>query len=299
MKVSSVFAAIYAGFSAPLLLFGCSQLCSAFVPSSGGANVCRRRHTQQRILTLRLAKETKGVYVRPSAAIERGSGFFIPGLEGPRVRLLFGLTVLVLTTVNHVLRDTVTSSSFTEILAVGYSILLLLQAAIEFGKEDKGYVVSLDRPDSFVFDESTQDSILIQRWATDAIAPEWKEKVQWSAASYLALTPAMTIMLLDNEKVLYSLGPTDETIDADPNAMTGCRAALNTLSNAKSSRVSLPATHPAVMALAPQACQGRCVVLESVNDDLCWMMASDQLIQAFTNQDLRWLGQLARYIKQK
>ena len=25
---------------------------------------------------------TKGVYVRPSAAIERGSGFFIPGLEG-------------------------------------------------------------------------------------------------------------------------------------------------------------------------------------------------------------------------
>lgn len=294
MKVSA------AGCFFFILLFGFSELCSAFGPSSRVPYVGIHHHIrkQRRIQTLCLAKETKGVYVRPSAAIERGSGFFIPGLEGPRVRLLFGLTVLVLTTVNHVLGDTASSFSFTEVLAVGYSILLLLQAAIEFGKEDKGYVVSLDRPDSFVTDETTRDSVFVQRWATDTIVPDWKEKVQWSAASYLALTPAMTIMLLDNDKVLYSLGPNDDTIDADHNVVDGCRAALETLSNAKSSRVSLPATHPAVITLAPKVCQGRCVVLQSVNDDLCWMMTSDQLIQAFTNQDLRWLGQLARYIKQ-
>ena len=39
-------------------------------------------------------KKSSGVYARPSAAIERGSGFFIPGLEGSRVRLLFGILAL-------------------------------------------------------------------------------------------------------------------------------------------------------------------------------------------------------------
>jgi len=37
-----------------------------------------------------------------------------------------------------------TTGSFTESLAVRYAILLLLQAAIEFGKEEKGFVVSLN-----------------------------------------------------------------------------------------------------------------------------------------------------------
>ena len=50
-------------------------------------------------------KKTTGVYARPSAAIERGSGFFIPGLEGSRVRLLFGILALVLTYVNNSLGD--------------------------------------------------------------------------------------------------------------------------------------------------------------------------------------------------
>ena len=29
-----------------------------------------------------IGKQAKGFYIRPSAAIERGGGFFVPGLEG-------------------------------------------------------------------------------------------------------------------------------------------------------------------------------------------------------------------------
>lgn len=272
--------------------------CSAFAPILGASLT---NHQQRPTQTQLFAKDNKGVYVRPSAAIERGSGFFFPGLEGPRVRLLFGVTLLVLTTVNHVLGDA--TSSLTETLAVGYSLFLLLQGVIEFGKEEMGYVVSLDRPEVTAEQtgdataEQTMDASLIQRWATDAVSPGWKEKVQWSAASYLSLTPATHIMLLENDKVLYSLGRAGGDIDPDKEII-GSRAALETLSKAKSGRVSLPATHPAVTALAPQDCQGRCVVLQSINEEQCWIMASDQLLQAFTNQDLRWLGQLASYVKQ-
>lgn len=253
-------------------------------------------HHGRRPTTELYGKENKGVYARPSAAIERGSGFFIPGLEGPRVRLLFGLTVLVFTAVNHVLGD-VTSYSLTEALAVGYSMLLLLQAAIEFGKEESGNVLNLDRSGASVSDQnpSSSDVSLLQQWASGDVSPGWKEKVQWAAASYIALTPTNTILLLDKDHVIYRLGSKDDDRDKVQES-NGCAAAIETLSNAKSGRVSLPTTHPAVELLASQESRGRCVILQSINETQCWMVTSEQLIQAFTNQDLRWLGQLARYV---
>ena len=34
-----------------------------------------------------IGKQAKGFYIRPSAAIERGGGFFVPGLEGTKLRV--------------------------------------------------------------------------------------------------------------------------------------------------------------------------------------------------------------------
>eukprot|EP00545_Synedropsis_sp_CCMP1620_P014123 CAMPEP_0119005476 /NCGR_PEP_ID=MMETSP1176-20130426/1745_1 /TAXON_ID=265551 /ORGANISM="Synedropsis recta cf, Strain CCMP1620" /LENGTH=327 /DNA_ID=CAMNT_0006957289 /DNA_START=122 /DNA_END=1105 /DNA_ORIENTATION=- len=252
----------------------------------------------------------KGVYARPSAAIERGSGFFIPGLEGPRVRLLFGITILILTAINHFIGhvDVVASSksSFSETLAVGYAVLLLLQAAIEFGKEDLGYVVSTDNDsDRTTVVASASTEGLVQQWAeTTEASSEWKERVQWSAASYASLTPATQMLFLKKDAgVLYSLGKDDDDTTKDTmsdanaaSSMDGCRAALETLSQAKSGRVSLPTTHPAATALV--SANARCVVLQTIDDNHCWMMTSDtQLLQAFTKQDLKWLGQLASYVR--
>ena len=102
--------------------------------------------------------------MRPSAAIERGSGFFIPGLEGPKVRLLFGIVVLLLTAVNRALTiilPTDGAMTVTETLAIGYAMLLLLQAAIEFGKEERGFVVSLINPSD---DDNDRADVWTQQW---------------------------------------------------------------------------------------------------------------------------------------
>jgi hypothetical protein len=71
-------------------------------------------------------------------AIKGGSGFFVPGLEGPRVRLVFGSVLVFVTALNHVL---VLSSvgydfSFQELLAISYSLLILFQSAIKYVKEE-------------------------------------------------------------------------------------------------------------------------------------------------------------------
>lgn len=96
-----------------------------------------------------------GVYVRPSGAIERGSGFFVPGLEGPKVRVVIGMVLLVGTLVEHsttgglagggistgmtasttTTTATVAAWSLSDGIAILYSGVLLFQAAIEYTKE--------------------------------------------------------------------------------------------------------------------------------------------------------------------
>jgi hypothetical protein len=42
----------------------------------------------------------------------------------------------------------------------------------------------------------------------------------------------------------------------------------------------------------------RTVILQRINEDLCWMIASDQLLQKYTSSssyDLQWLKQFALY----
>lgn len=309
----------------PMTSFGLMFLASlvtttqAFIPYSDSFfHVSVRSHsslskatrtTRHQSSTLAAAsKDTKGVYSRPSAAIEKGSGFFIPGLEGPRVRLLFGLVVLLLTVVNHVMLSSSsslqTTVAFPERLAVVYAILLLLQAAIEFGKEEKGYVVTLE--DDSATDEQQQDSSsssYSQSWSSSAssLSQEERERVEWSAASYLSLTPAIQLLLLDrNDGVLYRLGSTPTTQRATDlskdDEMTGVEAAFGAAENTTSGRVSLPSTHPAVVALDLQEESCRCVVLQRIDESKCWMMTSNQLLQAFTKEDLKWLGQLAKHV---
>lgn len=242
---------------------------------------------------------TKGVYVRPSAAIERGSGFFIPGLEGPKVRLLFGIVVLLLTAVNRALTIILPTDgvmTVTETLAIGYAMLLLLQAAIEFGKEERGFVVSLINPSD---DDNDRADVWTQQWQNNR-EEKRIDQIQWSAASYLALTPATNMILIQNNTVLYQLGTLSNNDNDNKHgnvneAAEACLAALQTLGRAKSGRISIPSTHPAAIALVNEA-DRRCVVLQIINETECWMMTSNQLLAAFTQQDLKWLGQLAKYV---
>ena len=130
----------------------CPVLCFGFVPTVGRQDyTTQTQHMHKNFAlsasssddttgsssTSKSARE-RGIYSRPSAAIERGSGFFIPGLEGSRIRLIFGITCLVADAANHFLVDSMPGDwgqSVAEIIAALYGTLLVLQGSIEAGVE--------------------------------------------------------------------------------------------------------------------------------------------------------------------
>jgi hypothetical protein len=264
------------------------------------------------------SSKTTGVYVRPSGAIERGSGFFVPGLEGPRVRLVFGTVLLVLTGVNHFLGNnmgmittsssgsndevldsigglvtaaitatvttttttasTLSPSSFEEILAITYSLLILFQAAIEYTKElrQAGGTTTIAATVIRRTDKNSNNIVLDQQWDEKIVATgiddEYRSNVQWAAASYMSMTPATQILLLTSElpssslssrtsarssippTILYRLGREKEgsggsNDEKDLQREEGIVAALQELRKSKGGRISLPLTHPTVQAL--------------------------------------------------
>ena len=268
---------------------------------------------------------TTGVYVRPSAAVERGSGFFFPGLEGPKVRLVAGSVLLAVTGINHVV--SASSSLFSEALAVFYSLLVLLQGAIETSKEgrietivgaaqsrSRSQQIKMQMEENEESSSSTNSRQFSQQWSASRFHTKnssWKQRVEWAATSYLTLTPATHMILLRNEQqetsssspiIDYWLGVTgiqqQEEEDKENNATTmesATTAALQTIQQSKGGRVALPVDHPAA-ALIPEKEYRRCIILQRISSDTCWMVASNDLLASFTKQDLQWLGQLARYI---
>jgi hypothetical protein len=247
-------------------------------------------------------QKQKGVYVRPSGAIERGSGFFVPGLEGPRVRLVFGGVLLILSAINHVANGALPTLSLEEIISILFSLLVLFQAVIEFGKEDLGLVVesgsdNISKEGTKTSSSSSREDFTQQWLPTFDPSEDWKSRVQWAAASYLALTPATHMMLLEPGALVYRLGTTSSAPSDASTVETGANAAIQALTKSTSGRISLPGTHPVVAALVPEA-HNRAVVLQRIGSgDQCWLMVSDQLLASFTQQELKWLGQLARYVE--
>jgi hypothetical protein len=257
---------------------------------------------QQRRLPVLFAEPKKsgkaeGVYVRPSGAIERGSGFFVPGLEGPKVRLVVGGVLLLLTGVNHMLAGGDQPLALEESIAIFYSFLVLLSSAIEFGKEELIVESNSSSRNSNTPPSGGDQKDCVQQWTTSkTLKEDYKSRVQWVAASYMAVTPASQMLLLEQDTLVYRLGGGEVSSSSSSETVaTGIQAALDQLRQSKGGRIALPSTHPAVVALGLS--EARTVVLQRITDDSCWMMSSsDQLLASFTSADLKWLGQLASYV---
>lgn len=274
-------------------------------------------------------KKTSGVYVRPSGAIERGSGFYVPGLEGPRVRLVVGCVLLALNGINQALSSSTTggSSDLPEQVALVYTFYVLFQAVIEFAKEYMDTQPSSSAASSSVDTTMTSGSNkqMTQLWtstANDEIVSDddqFRSNVEWAAASYLALTPAATQLLLltssgsqNDGSILYRLGPSTTSSSStvtttEKEQRGGINAAFDALSKSKSGRIALPSSHPAVIGLfgTKEDNLPRTVVLQQIattatsknKNPLCWMMTSDtDLLARFTTQDFKWLRQMGQHI---
>ena len=77
---------------------------------------------------------TKGLYVRPSKALEIGGGFYVPGLEGYRLRLAIVGLILTLLTLNRVLLpgyNPLASQVVSETITVLTALFVLVQALFD------------------------------------------------------------------------------------------------------------------------------------------------------------------------
>lgn len=246
--------------------------------------------------------KTKGVYSRPSAAIERGSGFYIPGLEGYRVRLLFGVTVLLLTVMNSLLglgNSNVSAVELSQRVSVFFGILLLIQGSIELAKELGLGMPAIGGNTGTIEKRDVSAKALIQ-FTTDKLRMDQSNAdcISWAALSFAALTPATHILVLENnngiDQVIYGLGEFASR-DFDENHI---RNTLETVFYSKGGRVAVDESHSAAK-LVPEGYR-RCIIIQRVNSAMskrCIVVASDQLLATFTKNDLKWLGAIAKYIQ--
>ena len=251
--------------------------------------------------TSKSARE-RGIYSRPSAAIERGSGFFIPGLEGPRIRLLFGITVLIADATNHFLAESQpgdVGQIIAESTAAFYGALLLLQGLIESGGVRKSQDIDTSVGESVGIDMRQSKSIEI---ATDELKSIERvfNAVQKAAQTIINFTPTKYILLANKDAgVLYSLSTCTDTVpDVSPKEQRELiELALDAVSKSRGGRVALPSEHPVSKLLSPSAT--RCILVQKVNGyrDACLIMGSDKLLPSYTKNDLRWIGQLGETVR--
>jgi len=74
----------------------------------------------------------KGFYVRPSRAIEKGGGFFVPGLEGGRIRVVSAILLVFLNVVNNVgVSSLSTAETVSQSVGIIATVMLFLQGISE------------------------------------------------------------------------------------------------------------------------------------------------------------------------
>ena len=293
--------------SSVLLLLGPIQTSSFLISGNTISNQNRpAAQTKKNVLHAEKRAKTKGVYSRPSAAIERGSGFYIPGLEGYRVRILSGISILAASFINTLLLDTPVSESAASLqlsvnVANCFGILLLSQALVDFGKETifSTYAGAQTTVKSKASNAVAKSNKIIgdlqQVVSADLTASDeaYIQSMQWAAATFISLTPATSFLLVKRgSKILYSLGEVEK---GDAGVVSaGVDAAIQTVQESKGGRVAIPATHPAASLFGEEF--RRCVLLQRVDDDSCFVVASNQLLPAFTKFDLKWLGNLSQLV---
>ena len=74
----------------------------------------------------------KGYYRRPSRAIEKGGGFFVPGLEGEKIRVVSAAALILMIASNRAgVEDATTAQITSEAIGVVMALILFLQGLAE------------------------------------------------------------------------------------------------------------------------------------------------------------------------
>ena len=129
-----------------------------------------------------------GFYARPSAAVERGGGFYVPGLEGSKLRLAAATVLSVGLVLNRLASPAEAASSQLVSEALGTLGLLLLfaQVAAQSQQEREQEQTELRA--------ALAARIKEERVLSPLLLPAVADRAKWAAETLLRLTPALGVV---------------------------------------------------------------------------------------------------------
>ena len=143
-------------------------------------------------------KRQGGYYKRPSAALEQGGSFYVPGLEGPRLRL-GGAAVLsaglVLNRLLSVSGLPATGPEFSQVVSEGLGALGIALIFIQVALQQK-----LDKE---VEQDELKAALASRMSERQEFSPELDaacaSRTRWAAAALLRLTPGRAVVWVSDE----------------------------------------------------------------------------------------------------
>jgi Cofactor assembly of complex C subunit B, CCB2/CCB4 len=117
-----------------------SDFTHGFQMTSTHSNEVNNRISKSQSSSLSMSTESdmegkrgmKGYYRRPSRAIEKGGGFFVPGLEGEKIRVVSAAAIILMIASNRAgVQDATVSQITSEVIGIVMALILFLQGIAE------------------------------------------------------------------------------------------------------------------------------------------------------------------------
>lgn len=233
------------------------------------------------------SNERPGFYQRPSAALEKGGAFFVPGLQGGRARLAAAGVICAGFALNRVTGPGGDPTQLvSEVLGVISCGVVFAQAFAQSRLEQQADNEALSAAiTSRLKEEQTLDG---------SVSAETAERATWAAGALLRLTPAQAVVWLDADRPapLLCMGrfpPTDAAAEVGPSLASllpaSSTSATVALLEGQAPPRPLPRNAAAVVLARPTAGSPRLIAL-----------ASEQPA-AFSADHERWAELLARLLE--
>ncbi len=170
----------------------------------------------------------KGFYVRPSKAVEMGGGFYVPGLDASKFRVVFALLAFAFLGANRAvlpgyvpLQNQVISEALTSFAAVAllYHAISENIEKMKSNESEKLVVTPTDQPKQAAAPSSIMPS--------ETLLESRAEDESWLVASALQIVPTSTfVATLQEAGVIAAYAPSISGGDAGQKAFAACVKAI-------------------------------------------------------------------------
>jgi len=256
-------------------------------------------HTAPRALVFASSKrpEVKGSYYRrPAKAVEKGGGFYVPGLEGDRLRLSVATLVLGALSLNHIgsAEPIAESQQISESIGVGLALWTLGQIIVERTGAARSSAPAVESDTSAA--GAQQRSALAVDDITDDLEAATAAEFFWASRVGLESTRARAVFLAKKSGEVVARCSTSPELGRVHLGDSAAQALSETVSTKSEAEKVLEAGRALQACLATGGGQVPAAALcAQAGDQLCLVALSDRP-DAFEAEDAQWLATLAARI---